>query len=60
MTKLRGSRGQKSADDLAAEQCLKEEKAMGEKHKQDEEEERTNGEDDEGRDRKRQANKSNN
>ena len=39
----RGGRGQKSADNLAAEQCLMEEKAMSEKHKQEEEEARVNG-----------------
>merc|ERR1711966_373703 len=58
MPKLRGGHGQKSADDLAAEQRLKEEKAMSEKHKQEEEEAWTNGEEDEGRDEKRQAKKS--
>ena len=41
MPNLRGGRGQKSADDLAAEQRLKEEKARNEKQKLAEEEART-------------------
>ena len=58
MPKLRGGRGQRSADDLAAEQRLKEEEAMSEKHKQDKEEEQTNRDEGKDRDGKHQAKKS--
>ena len=58
MPNLRGGRGQKSADDLAAEQRLKEKRAMNEKHKQEEEETQANGKEDEGRDGTCQAKKS--
>ena len=50
-------RDQKSADDLAADQCLREEKANSEKHKRKEEEARAKEEDDDDRDTKRQAKK---